>query len=131
MGRALGHLVDHKAGIHAGGQEAAHLHIGDLVGSHALGKGVGDALFPLLQRGLLVHMVADVVIPLHIQFTGFPGEHMGAGQLVDVFEHGLRVGDILHAQILGQALLVELLAEAGWARKLLISEPNRNRPSTL
>ena len=119
MGRALGHLVDHKAGVHAGGEEAAHLHVGDLVGGHALGKGVGDALLPFFQGGGLVDVVADVVVAAHIQPAGVPGEHVGAGQLVDVLEHRFLVGDILDAQIFGQALLVEFLFEIRMGQKAL------------
>ena len=61
--------------------------------------------------GGLVDVVADVVVTAHVQPAGVPGEHMGAGQLVDVLEHRFLVGYILDAQIFGQALLVEFLFE--------------------
>ncbi len=131
MGGALGHLVDHEAGIHAGGEEAAHLHVGDLVGGHALGKGVGDALLPLRLGGGLVDVVADVVVAVDLHLAVVPGEPVRAGQLVDVFEHRLVIRDVLDAQVLGQAASLSDLWKPGWARKLLISLPKRNRPSTL
>lgn len=51
-------------------------------------------------------MVLDLIVAFHCQFAIFPGEHTSAGQLVDIFEHGFLIGDILNAQIFRQAFLV-------------------------
>ena len=106
MRSTLSNLVDHKAGIHTGRKEAANLNIGNLVGGNAFGKGIGDDFFPLFQALGIVHMVLDLIVAFHCQLAIFPGEHTSAGQLVDIFEHGFLIGDILNAQIFRQAFLV-------------------------
>ena len=109
---ALADLLHHIAAVHAGGQEAPHLHVGNLVHGDAFAELLLDGLLPVLQGLVLLNVVLDAVVPLHIQLAVLVGEAVGPRQLEHVFKDGVLVGDVLVGQVLGDLLLVQLLVEA-------------------
>ena len=104
----LGDFLDHVAGIHAAGQEAAHLHVADLVGFHGLGELVGNQGFPFFQGLGVVDAVPDVVVLPNGHLALAIGEALAAQEFVDVFEQGLLGGDVLVAHVVGEPVGVDL-----------------------
>ena len=108
----LAHAVRGQRAVDAAGQEAADLHVGDLVGAHALVERVLDDVGPFLKALGTVDLIGDLVEALDGGFAVLEHHEMTGRHLMDVLEHGLRVVHVLEAQVLRQGLAVELLLEA-------------------
>ena len=108
MGRA-GHI----AAVHAGGQERAHLHVGNLVGLHAVVKGLLNFVHPVLQALVLLGLEGGNPVPGQLHLAVLVFEVVPLGHLVHVFKEGLRPGGVLEGEVVLQGLLVELLHKVG------------------
>ena len=129
--RALADLPHHIAGIHPGGEETAHLHVGNLVHGHRFLKFLLDLLFPVLQGLVLLNLVLDAVVPLHRQVAVLVGKAVSSRQLVHVFEDGVLIGDIFIGQVLGDLLLVQLLFKTRMGEKTFDLRPEQELVSLL
>ena len=108
----LAHAVRGQRAIDAAGQEAADLHVGDLMGAHALVERVLDDVGPFLKALGTVDLVGDLVEALDGGLAVLEHHKMTGRHLMDVLEHGLRVVHVLEAQVLRKGLAVQLLLEA-------------------
>ena len=115
----LPHAVRGQRAVDAARQEAADLHVGDLVRRHRFVERAHDDVGPLVERFRIVDLVRDVVEALSAQLAALEHHEVAGQQLVHVFEHGLRVVHVLEAQILRQLLAVELLLERGMREERL------------
>ena len=120
-GEGLVHMgkVGHVAGVHAGGQEGAHLHVADLVGGHALAHDLFHPAFPVGKALAFLRLKAGLPVALHIHLPGLPQQTVGGQQLFHAFEKGILPRGILVAEIQLQLALVQLLFEAGMGQKAL------------
>ena len=107
----LTHAVRRQRAVDAAGQEAADLHIGDLMSAHALVERVLDNVGPFLKALRAIDLVGDLVEALDGGLAVLEHHEMTGRHLMDVLEHGLRVVHILEAQVLRQRLAVQLLLE--------------------
>ena len=107
----LAHAVRGQRAVDAAGQEAADLHVGDLMGAHALVERVLDDVGPFLKTLGTVDLVGDLVEALDGGLAVLEHHEMTGRHLVDVLEHGLRVVHVLEAQVLRKGLAVQLLLE--------------------
>ena len=107
----LAHAVRGQRAVNAAGQEAADLHVGDLMGAHALVERVLDDVGPFLKALGTVDLVGDLVEALDGGLAVLEHHEMTGRHLMDVLEHGLRVVHVLEAQVLRQRLAVQLLLE--------------------
>ncbi len=82
------------------------------MGAHRLVERVLDDVGPLLQVLRLVDLVGDLVETLAGKLAVLERDVVARQQLVHALEHGLRIVEVLEAQILRQLLAVELLLEA-------------------
>ena len=100
------------AGIHSGGKEGAHLHIGDLVGLDGILHGLVDRvdqvgqILVALTKGRIIVLV-NVHLPVPVC------EPVAFGQLEYALEEGLGQGRVLEGQVGPQGFLVEFLMEIG------------------
>ena len=107
--RRLADFLHHIAGIHAGGEEAAHLDVGNLVREYAFGERFGDASFPFFQRRLFVDVIADLVIPADGELSVLILKITAVEQLEHMSEHRLLVRNVLIAEVFREPFLVDFL----------------------
>ena len=119
VGSVLPHAVRGQRAVDAARQEAADLHVGDLMRRHRFVEHAVDLVGPLVEPLGLVDLVRDAVEALDVQLAVLEHHEMAGQQLVDVLEHGLRVVHVLEAQVLRQHLAVELFAERRMRQKRL------------
>lgn len=67
--RTLGDFFHNIAGIHAGGEEAADLNIGDLVHGDGLRELLCDGVLPVFKRFVVFNLVFDLIVTLYFQFA--------------------------------------------------------------
>ena len=108
----LAHAVRGQRAIDAAGQEAADLHIGDLMSAHALVERVLDDVGPFLKALGTIDLVGDLVEALDGGLAVLEHHKMTGRHLMNVLEHSLRVVHVLEAQVLRKGLAVEFLLEA-------------------
>ena len=106
--RTLGDFFHNIAGIHAGGEEAADLNIGDLVHGDGLRELLCDGVLPVFKRFVVFNLVFDLIVTLHFQFAIFVGEAVCAGQLEDIFKNCALVRTVLVGKVQRDHILVEL-----------------------
>ena len=118
-GEGLVHLgkAGHIAGIHAGGKEGAHLHVGNFVGGHALLHGGFDLVFPAGHVGAVVRLEPGLPVAAGGHFARFPAQPVGGQQFFDALEKGVLPRGILVGEVELQPLLVQLLHKAGMRQK--------------
>ena len=119
VGRVLAHAVRGQRAVDAARQEAADLHVGDLMRRHRLVEHAVDLVGPLVQTLRLVDLVRDMVVALDVQLAALEHHEVAGQQLVHVLKHGLRVVHVLEAQVLRQHLAVEFLLERRVRQKRL------------
>ena len=103
----------HVAGIHAAGQEAAHLHVADAVGGHGIGEHLVDGVHRLFDGHILIGGEHGLPIPLHRYLAVLIDEIMGGGQTGNALEEGLGGNRVLEGQILVQCGGIKLLFDVG------------------
>ena len=120
-GKGLVHMgrAGHIAGVHPGGQEGPHLHVGDLVGLHAVVEGLFNLVHPVVQALVLLGLEGGQPVPGDGHLPVLVGEVVGGGHFIHVFEEGLRPGGVLEGQVTLQGLLVQFLFEVGVVQKAL------------
>ena len=107
------------AGIHAGGQETAHLHVCDFMRLDGIVENVGDLVYPVLQLGFVVRIELDLPVAPGGQLAVGVSKIMGSRQFVYVLEKSLLCGGILKCQIIFEGCFVQLLFEVGMHQKAL------------
>ena len=107
-GEGLVHMggAGHVAGVHPGAEEGAHLHVGNLVGLHAVVEGLLDLVHPVLQGLVFLGVEGGQPVPGDAHLPVLVGEVVGGRHFVHVFKEGLRPGGVLEGQVALQGLLV-------------------------
>ena len=114
VGILLRQACGHVAGIDAGRQERAHLHVGHVVVAHAFAHSGVDGLHGVLAAAVLVEVVRGAPVALGFRrAVGAHGHAVRGLQLVDALEERLGQRRELEAQVLLQRLLVELAFVGG------------------
>ena len=115
----LAHAVRSQGAVDAARQEAANLNIGNLVRAHALIERVLDDVGPFLKAFRMVNLVRDLVEAFDGGLAVLEHHEVAGRHLMHVLEHGLRVVQVLEAQVLRQRLAVQLLLKARVRQKRL------------
>ena len=87
------------------------------MGFDRFGEGLGDGFFPVLESLRLVDLISDFIVAADGHFAVFVLQITAAGELIDVFEEGLAVGQVLEAEPVGKSRFVQLLLKAGMLQK--------------
>ena len=118
-GLAAGHLAGDERRVHPARQKAADLNIGNAVGIGALGDSVPDLTRPSPQTAPPLCPEPRRGIAGQRDPARLPGQRMGGRQLINAGEQRLGIGQVLHAQPVGQTGLVQALFKGRVSQKRL------------
>ena len=103
---ALRHFVHHITRIHAAGQEAPDLDIGNAVRLGGVFEGFVNQRFPITKRFAVVNIVFGRKIARSCKLPVLPFK-VGTGfHFIHIFEHRFGVRNVLKAKVFGQAVNV-------------------------
>ena len=112
-GLLVGEVGGHVAGVHARGQEAAYLDIGDLVGVDGVFKYLFDLVYRFLLRHVLVGLEARLKVTGYLDVVVFVPEIVTRHKAVYALEEGLGRQRVLERQVGVQRAGVEALFKLG------------------